>query len=79
MISENKIRTSFSRIKIDIDLLKDAIFDIRNNLNNLTENQNYLLNEMNKKDRDFAYEIKWLRERINNLEKQLQYERSLKN
>ena len=78
MISETKIRNSFSRIRVDMDLLKDAIYDIRNNINHLKQNQEYLYNEMLKKDRDLAYEIKWLRERISNLENQLQQERSLR-
>ena len=78
MINETKIRNSFSRIKVDIDLLKDSIYDIRNNINHLKQNQEYLYNEMLKKDRDLAYEIKWLRERISNLENQLQQERSLR-
>jgi hypothetical protein len=76
MVSENKIRMGFSRIKIDMDMLKSTILDLKENISQIKENQNYLFSEMTKKDRENIYEIKKMRDKIEFLEKQILFERS---
>ena len=78
MISKDKLRNSFSRIKVDIDYLRNVIYEIKNEINNFRQDQYNIYSHMTQKDTELAYEIKLLKEKINNLEKQLEFERSLK-
>jgi hypothetical protein len=79
MISKSNLRMSFSRIKLDMDILKNNLINIKEHISQLNENQNYLFSEMTKQNKEYNYEIKKMRDKIDMLEKQILFEKTLKN